>query len=526
MIRRYETLTEVVRHHAAERPDAVAFQFEGRETSFATFGDRCSRIAAALHATGCRNGSRIAYLGKNSDLFFELLLGAASAGMVVVPLNWRLAPVERENILKDAETELLFAAPDYHQAAVKLALWHPCIRRVIEMTQGSDPERHFTAWRDAAKPSTDHDPEEVKAGDVFLQLYTSGTTGKPKGVMLSHTSVLGALEAADPILEPWRCWGPDMAALVAMPAFHISGAGWALGCFFGGGRSIILPEFSVPGVEHAIETLGATHVMMVPAALQMLVDKWESGAGNWESLRQIVYGASPMPPALLRRSLTLLGCDFVQYYGMTETTGSVVALPPEDHVNPIGDRLASTGRVMAGNALRIVDPAGTDVAAGTVGEVWIRTPGMMVGYWHVPQATAETITPDGWVRTGDAGYVDPQGYLFLCDRIKDMIISGGENIYPIEVENALATHPAVAEAAVIGVPDHRWGETVKAVVVLKPDVSPERDELIAHVRGLIAGYKVPRSVDFVAQLPRNPAGKVLKRELRAPYWVGRERGIA
>jgi acyl-CoA synthetase (AMP-forming)/AMP-acid ligase II len=258
----------------------------------------------------------------------------------------------------------------------------------------------------------------------------------------------------------------------------------------------------------------------------MLVDKWESGTGNWGMLRQIAYGASPMPPALLERCLRLIGCDFVQYYGMTETCGSFVALPPEDHVTPVGNRLASTGRTMSGNQIRIVDGVGTSVPPMRVGEVCVRTPGVMTGYWNMPDATQETIDPDGWLRTGDAGYLDADGYLFLCDRIKDMIISGGENVYPIEVENAILTHPSVSEAAVIGVPDDRWGESVKAVVVLKEGPTLDAGQLIAYVRTRIAAYKIPKSIDFVASLPRNASGKILKRDLRAPYWQGRNRAVA
>lgn len=525
MQRRFETLCDVVRHHGHERSEAIAFRFDGRETSFGKFETHCRGVAAALLAAGCQRGSRIAYLGKNSDLFFELLLGAAHVGVVVVPLNWRLTPAELGAILDDAEAELLFATAEYHAGAQQIAVGHSGIRRVIAIEAGDDSGRHFTAWRDAAGLMADSDFQRSRA-DVFLQLYTSGTTGKPKGVMLSHDSVLGALGVADEGGEPWRIWTPDKVALVAMPVFHVSGSGWALGCFYGGGCSVILPEFSISGVEKAIAEDSVTHAMMVPAALQMLIDMWETGPDRWGSLRQIVYGASPMPPALLARCLKLLGCDFVQYYGMTETTGSTVALTPEDHVTPVGDRLTSTGRVMSGNALRIVDPAGADVPAGTVGEVLVRTPGVMAGYWKMPEATAETIGPDGWLRTGDAGYLDADGYLFLRDRIKDMIISGGENIYPIEVENALASHPAVGEVAVIGVPDQRWGESVKAVVVLKHGASATADQLVAHARRAIAGYKVPRSVDFVASLPRNASGKVLKRDLRAPYWTGHDRNVA
>ena len=525
----FVNLGQVAAHHARERPDAIAFAFEGRTTSFGAFAARCRRVAAALVADGCRPGARVAFLGKNSDLFFELLFGAGMVGLVTVPLNWRLAPAEHEQILADARADLLFATADFAAAAGRLALDALGVRRLVEIEPGDDPDRHFTAWRDVRGAAADTGADTAVAvgrDDVFLQLYTSGTTGRPKGVMLTHGSVLGALELAGEGAEPWRQWTPDLTALVAMPVFHVSGSGWALGAFHGGGRSVILREFSISGVERAIAADGVTHVMILPAPLQMLVDSWERGTAQAGSLRQIVYGASPMPPVLLNRCLALLGCDFVQYYGMTETCGSFVALSPEDHLQPVGNRLGSTGRVMTGHALRIVDAGGAAVPAHVVGEVCVRTPGVMAGYWNMPEATCETIDADGWLHTGDAGYLDDDGYLFLCDRIKDMIISGGENIYPIEVEQALASHPAVDAVAVIGIPDERWGESVKAFVVLKPGAATQAEELVAHARTAIAGYKVPRSVDFVATLPRNASGKILKRELRAAHRTASDSALA
>ncbi|MCP3734292.1 long-chain-fatty-acid--CoA ligase [Sphingomonas sp. RP10(2022)] len=522
MSHRFVHFGEVAEHHARERPDAIAFAFEGRTTSFGDFAARCRRVAVALSAEGCRPGARVAFLGKNSDLFFELLVGAGMAGLVTVPLNWRLAPAEHEQILADAGAELLFVTGDFLAAAARLVPNVAGIRRLIAIEPGDDPDRHFTAWRDAPGDAAGT-TVDVGRDDVFLQLYTSGTTGRPKGVMLTHGAILGALELAEASGEAWRRWTPDLTALVAMPVFHVSGSGWALGAFHGGGRSVVLREFSIAGIERAIAGDGVTHAMIVPTALQMLVDSWEQGDVRPGSLRQIVYGASPMPPVLLKRCLKLIGCDFVQYYGMTETCGSFVALPPEDHVRPVGNRLASTGRVMSGNAIRIVDLQGAEVPPSVVGEVCVRTPGVMAGYWNMPEATRETIDADGWLRTGDAGYLDADGYLFLCDRIKDMIISGGENIYPIEVEQAIATHPAVDAVAVIGIPDDRWGETVKAFVVLKPGAAVNAEELVAHARTTIAGYKVPRSVDFVATLPRNASGKILKRELRAAHRTGPDR---
>lgn len=515
----FNDIGDMIAHHASHRGGQPALLFEGRTTSYRDLDAHARDVAAALVAAGCGKGARVAYLGKNGDLFFELLIGAALAGVVLVPLNWRLAEPELRGILADSQAVMLFATAEYRDLARSLAQTASGEIPVIDM----EPEM-FARWRGTGD-AAGRRPEGTRS-DVFLQLYTSGTTGNPKGVMLSQNAFLNALEAADSSGEYWRIWTPDMVSLMAMPAFHVSGTGWALGALYGGAKSVILPEFSIDSVERALSDHGVTHMMVVPAALQILVEKWEAAGSAPGTLRQIVYGASPMSPALLKRCLAMLACDFLQYYGMTETFGSVVALPPSDHVAPSGERLASTGRAMSGNSIRVIAADGDDAPPHGVGEVLIRSGAAMDGYWGLPDETARTIDADGWLHTGDAGYLDTEGYLYLCDRIKDMIISGGENIYPTEVENAILTHAAIREAAVIGVPDERWGEAVKAVVVLKDGAEIDAAALIAHVRQLVAGYKTPRSVDFVSSLPRNSSGKLLKRELRAPYWQGQTRAIA
>jgi fatty-acyl-CoA synthase len=263
---------------------------------------------------------------------------------------------------------------------------------------------------------------------------------------------------------------------------------------------------------------------MVPAAMQFVVRQPRARQVDFSRLKYMLYGASPIPAALLKECIEVFGCGFVQMYGMTETTGTIVALPPEDHVEGL-QRMRSAGKALPGVELAILDANGNRLPVGEVGEIATRSGSNMVGYWNLPEATARTLDHEGWLRTGDAGYMDKDGYLYIQDRIKDMIISGGENIYPAEVENALFSHPAVADVAVIGVPDDKWGEAVKAVVVRKTCAEVTPEALMVYARERIAGYKVPRSVDFVDALPRNPTGKILKRELRKPYWAGQERQV-
>ena len=351
-----------------------------------------------------------------------------------------------------------------------------------------------------------------------MQLYTSGTTGLPKGVMLTNANLSTAISEAGITFHI----ADDTVSLVAMPLFHIGGSGWALCAMSRGGRSIILRDVDPTVLLELIATERITEMFVVPAVLMMLLSTPSLGGTDLSSLRLIFYGASPISEDVLVKCMATFGCAFCQVYGMTETTGAITALSFEDH-DPDGPRrglLRSAGKPHDSVALRVVDPdSGRDAALGAVGEVWTRSPYNMAGYWRKPEETAATIDADGWLKTGDAGYFDADGYLYLHDRIKDMIVSGGENVYPAEVENVLLSHPAIVDAAVIGVPDPKWGETVKAIVVLGPDETLDEVDVIAHCRANLAHYKCPTSVDATGALPRNPSGKILKRELRAPYWA-------
>jgi long-chain acyl-CoA synthetase len=357
-----------------------------------------------------------------------------------------------------------------------------------------------------------------------MQLYTSGTTGLPKGVMTTNENLFSLL---DQVLALWKL-DAGSVNLVCMPLFHIGGCGWALCGMHAGGVSVLARDFVPDRIMDLMQSEGVTNALFVPAMLGFMSQVPGARARSFPDLRAIVYGASPITDETLLSAMQVFKCPFVQVYGMTETTGAITELPSADH-DPGGPRahlLRSAGKAYPWVELRIVDLATGEIAApGVVGELHTRSPQNMQGYWAKPEETARTLTKDGWLKTGDAGYIDADGYLFLTDRVKDMIISGGENIYPAEVENVLAAHPAIAEVAVIGVPDPRWGESVKAVVALRKGASAEGGEIIGWARQRLAHYKCPQSVDFVEALPRNPSGKVLKRDLRTPYWSGTTRGI-
>ncbi|WP_024508717.1 fatty acid--CoA ligase [Bradyrhizobium sp. ARR65] len=521
--KRPATLAEMVRLQANNRGEAIAFEFEGRTTSFAEFDRNTNRVANALSALGVRPGERIAYLGKNSDIYFELLLGAMKANVVMAPVNWRLAGPEVAFIVEDCKAPVLFVGPEFITLVRNIAPELKTVRTIIA-TEGGAPEwPDFTTWRDAQSSA---DPGvEITPGDIAIQLYTSGTTGKPKGAMLSHANFLNLVNAGSDTEKPdWNRWTTDDVSLVAMPIFHIGGSGWGVMGLYHGARAVIAREFDPTKVLDFFERDGITKIFMVPAAMQFVVRQPRARNVDFSRLKYMLYGASPIPAALLKECIEVFKCGFVQMYGMTETTGTIVALAPEDHI--VGsERMRSAGKPLPGVELAILDAEGNRLPPRQVGEIATRSGSNMVGYWNLPEATARTLDKDGWLRTGDAGYLDEDGYLYIHDRIKDMIISGGENIYPAEVESAICDHPDVAEAAVIGIPDDKWGEAVKAIVVLKPGKTATAADIINFTRERIAGYKTPKSVDFIAALPRNPSGKILRRHLRDPYWAGKERQV-
>jgi fatty-acyl-CoA synthase len=517
------TLADVVRIQAQTRGASTALVFEGRSTTYAALDSHANQVARGLIALGVKPDERIAYLGKNSDIFIELLIGAVKAQVVTAPVNWRLAGPEISVIIEDCKAAILFVGPEFVEQVRSRQAQLPNVR-VFMTTEGGAPEwQDFAAWRDA---QSDVDPQlALSSDDVAIQLYTSGTTGKPKGAMLSHQNFLSLLRIGDSDENPdWNVWTDADVSLVAMPLFHIGGIGWAVFSLYHGAKSVIAREFDPNKVLDDFERYGISKLFLVPAAMQFIVRQPRAREMDFSRLRYILYGASPIPAALLKECITVFGCGFVQMYGMTETTGTIVVLAPEDHVEG-RDCMRSAGKALPGIDIAILDAAGKPLPTGEVGEIATRSSSNMVGYWNMPEATARTLDGDNWLRTGDAGYLDRDGYLYIHDRIKDMIISGGENIYPAEVESALCDHPAVAEVAVIGVPDDVWGEAVKAVVALKPGASLNATDLMCFARERIAGFKSPKSIDFIAALPRNASGKILRRQLRDPYWAGKERQV-
>jgi long-chain acyl-CoA synthetase len=518
------TLAEIARRHAADRPRSTALSFEGRQTSYAQLDQHANQVAHGLARAGVRAGERVAYLGKNCDRYFEILFGAAKAGAVLTPIGWRLAPAEAAEILADSAARLVFVGPDgLAQASAALALLGDPPPMIAIDPAAEVGDLVYDVWRRMGPK--DEPPASVRPDDVVVQLYTSGTTGRPKGVMLTHANLLAKQRDAARAQLDWHGWAADDVSLVAMPVAHVGGTLWGTVGLLYGVKCVVAREFNPLTVLDFIERDRISKMFMVPSALQIVVRQPRSRKIDYSRLKYILYGASPIPLELLRECMEVFACGFCQQYGLTETTGAVAYLPPEDH-DPNGNpKMRSAGRPMPGVELRIVDAEGLELPTGQVGEVAVRSISNMAGYWRRPEETAATLGADGWLRTGDAGYLDGDGYLYIHDRVKDMIISGAENIYPAEVENAIYGHPGVADVAVIGVPDDTWGEAVKAVVVLKPGMAVSADEIVAFARGRIASFKAPKSVDFVDDLPRNASGKVLRRALRERYWTGRRRKV-
>ncbi len=508
------TVDAFVRHWAADRPNQPAMVGE-RRINFAELETSTHRVAVALLAAGLTKGDRIAWLGKNAVLYFTLLFGAARIGVVMVPVGWRLAAAERHYIVGDTDAKLIFAGDGFADDARAMAPQLPQVQRVLSADEA-------WAWIDGSALAA-FAPSGTE--DAILQLYTSGTTGHPKGVELCNRNLFGLRRAAQQANLPWAFWRDNEVVMVAMPCAHIGGTGLGFMALAGGVCGCVLAEFNPDAVFDAIEQEGVTRFFAVPAALQMLVNHPRCATTDFSRLKYIFYGAAPIPLELLRQCVRAFGCEFAQAYGMTETTGTVVMLPPQDHDPNGSPRMRAAGKPVPGVALKIVDSAGQALPPGQVGEIVTRSSNNMLGYWKQPEATARTKTADGWVFTGDAGTLDADGYVYIHDRVKDMIISGDENIYPAEVENAIYGHPDVADVAVIGVPDATWGEAVKAVCVPRPGHTVDPASVIAWARDRIAGFKLPKSVDVVPELPRNPTGKILRRALRAPYWQGRDRQV-
>jgi len=512
------SVADVSRVQGRLRPDAGAIWFEGRTTTFGELDAAASRCANALLAQGLKPGDRIGVLAKNIDDFFPLWLGAVKARVTLAPVNWRLAPPEIAFILKDAGAKMLFVGEDFSGVVDMIMRDLPDVHGLVQFEPGHPRWPAFRDWI-GAHPVTDPLLEPDAADDV-IQLYTSGTTGLPKGVQLTQANFQALFHTA--IEAGWARYDAENTNLVVMPLFHVAGTNCGLLATLQGVRNVLTREVNPAEIIRLIPEQGVNYAFLAPTIINLLLQTPGVEDVDFSKLERIFYGASPISEAVLRQAQARFGSDFTQLYGLTETIGAATYLPPEDHA-PERDKLRSCGKPWPGFEIEVITPEGAVAAPGEVGEIRIRANGVMKGYWNRPEATAEAVCPQGWFSSGDAGYFDDEGYLYIHDRVKDMIVSGGENVYPAEVENALFSCAAVADAAVIGVPDDKWGEAVKGIVVLKAGAAATADEIIAACREKIAGYKAPKTIDFVDVLPRNPSGKVLRRELRKPYWEGRER---
>jgi long-chain acyl-CoA synthetase len=498
-----------------------------RRVTYGELAHRVGALGAGLAELSVAPGARVGFLGTNSLAHLECWLGVPACGRVLVDLNFRLAEAELRSMVEDCSVELLIAGRDQLEIARALRESCPSLRSLVLDASGACPEDCVGYERLLeAEPLASSGASEDELAAIS---YTGGTTGRPKGVMLSHGNLL-ANARHNLIATGHR---PSDSWLHVCPMFHVAGTANVLACTWAGSRQVILPRFDAAAVLATIDSERITHTVLVPTMLRMLLDELDAERSHrLDSLEHIQYAASPISPTLQHRVLERLDCEIVQFYGMTEAAPTVTRCSGEDHrrgfagEEPYAKRLGSIGAPVIGVEAEVRGAAGQRLAAGEIGEVWVRGPNVMLGYWSRPEETAAALT-GGWYRSGDAAYADEDGYLYLVDRVKDMIITGGENVYSIEVEAALAEHEAVLEAAVIGVPDARWGETVHAIVVVADERSVGPDQLAAHVRERIAGYKVPRTIELRTQpLPRSGAGKLLKHVLREPFWVGQERRVS
>jgi acyl-CoA synthetase (AMP-forming)/AMP-acid ligase II len=520
-------VTQALHRAVARQPNGVATICGGRRHTFSELQDRVSRLASALLDLGVQGGDRVGILSQNSDRYVEYFMAVPWAGAAVNPVNTRWSPVEIAYSLDDCDTKVLLIDDPFLPMLPEIVQRSTSLRTLIHVGDGPTPDGmlSYEAILADALPVPDARRGGTDLAGVF---YTGGTTGFPKGVMLSHDAL--CQNSLFSVAEGMARAGA--VGLHAAPLFHIAaitvlGFLWTVG-----GIHVTLPTFTPLGVLEAIERERINTTVLVPTMIQMMVDHPNAASFDLSSLETLVYGASPINEALVERAVALLPrTNFIQIYGMTEMAPIMTVLPGVFHTpEGIGlGKVRSAGQPGIGINVCIIDPEGRELPRGEVGEIIVLSPGVMLGYWNKPEETAKALARpgrEGWMHTGDAGRMDAEGFLFLVDRVKDMIVSGGENVYSIEVEQAVAKHSAVAACAVIGVPDADWGERVHAVVVLRPGAEASEEEIRAHCKTLIGGYKCPRSVEFMAALPVNGAGKVLKTKLREPYWAAREQQIA
>lgn len=510
------SLRELLEHGARMSPEKVVISGAGTTINWADLLERARRVAAALVRDGVQPQDRVVLIAKNDPRYAEILFGCALAGVVLTPLNWRLAPPELASMINDCSASVLFVDEAAVAAVAATSGQLLNVRTIVALDD-------HASWPSLAQWRAEANDPGVPSGaeDIAFQLYTSGTTGRSKGAMFANGSNVRTL--LDDIAVAWGFTDDDVS-LVTMPLFHMGGLAWLLAGLARGARAVIVGDFVPAAVVETMAKEQVTMAFCVPAMLAGLCAVPGLAAQDLP-LRQMVYSGAPISPEALSAAVQALRCDFVQIYGLTEATGAFAQLSAAEHTAEAA-LLRSAGRPYDWVRVRAVDPdSRSDVPTGQIGEIWTSSEQNMVGYWHRPQETADALTEDGWLRTGDLGRLDSEGRIFLVDRANDRIITGGENVYPTEVEHVLGAHPDVAEVAVIGVPDDRWGEAVLAFVVPAAHADVDDAALITFARQQLAGFKCPRTIEVVEDLPRTATGKVVKPTLREPYWRGHDRAI-
>ena len=517
-------LHDYLEFYAIQNPGTEFSVFKGRSLTYSEANDEVNRLANAFVAAGLQKGDRFGYLSNNSADYVIMYFAASKAGVVPVPLNYRLAPPEWAYILNDSQSSLLISSAGYQTGIEEIRGELETVNQYVAIDGNGSSEwqdyRQWVAYQGSMPPDL-----HVEENDDLNQMYTSGTTGHPKGAVVTHSSVCANIYQASMglgLVAGERC-------LIVAPLYHAAAGFFAFKTVSAGASLYIQEDFIPEDTVTAISEERICQAMLVPAMIQAcLLAVSDVAERNYPDLQTMIYGASPIAEQTLRRAMEVFGCEFAQVYGMTELSPCATLMTSDDHRRALTDKpelLQSAGRALLGTDIRIADEDDNPLPNGEIGEILVRGPQVMKGYWNMPEETAEALR-GGWMHTGDAGIMDDEGYIYIRDRVKDMIVSGGENVYPNVVENLLFQHPSVADVAVIGVPDDQWGETVKAFVVLKDGTSASGEEIMDFCQGKLGGFERPRSVDFIDALPRNASGKVLKRDLREPYWEGHDRRVA